>query len=1276
MSNINFTDSQRAAIETEAQKILISAAAGSGKSTVLTERIIRSITSNTKKFDISKILAVTFTKASAEDLRAKISKAINEAVLSEPKNKRLKGQLTKLASAKISTIHGLCYTLIKSHFQMLGLAASVRVLDDIEAAALRSEVLSELLESAYAGYFTPIRDFSAFAEKFISEEDKELEKMFMRIYDSIKNIPNGFAEWEKKIDSIPTDGNLQNTEYGSLMLFHLSLFVDCYMLIYNQILPSLSADSVYAENYLPAFSNDFEYLKNLKEAADKNDFIKATEIINSYVPEKLKGKSGYSTPEGEYAKEARDNFKKEITNFKKKYFNTASDELKTIGAATVNTAKAVINFLSEFDRRFSEEKKKRSVLDFNDLEHYALKLLYTEDGKYSEIAYRISDSLNEIYVDEYQDVNPLQNKIFEALSVSCPIFTVGDIKQSIYRFRGAKSEVFSDCRKSFAKYVPGTSVYPDNVQILLSENFRSANTVTEFVNAVTDPLFTTLNTEPYYSYRIPYSKEDRLVCKANVEDAPIVSILIADEKKPSPSAASEGTQTNDEAPQDASLSDVKNTASVDDDDNDDDDIKSIQLEAEMVASKIVSILSDKNNKTKPEDIAILLRNTKNDGAVFEAALKKRNVPVSTEKGASLFDAPEIQLSLCLLNCIDNPYRDIFLAGALRSPVFGFTLNDLIEIKRFKNGLASLFDALKEYAEYRREIDGCAFEKAEYFLKFLEKLRSFASQNSIDRTLWQIYTETHFFTLIYDGGAALGALPAARRANLLKLHGIAKTFVETGKGDLFSFIEHLRNMQEGTKPPSSAVQAGGVKIMTIHHSKGLEFEHCFLSRTARLFSTESHKSSVMLDDEYGIAMRINDELGLSAATTPLRNAIMLQDDLLSSEEEIRLLYVALSRAKKALYISGCVGGARQKDFPSIEKLCYNASKTPHPYLFFTQKCYLKWILTALKCKNDLAPYYSLSVFSPDEILSEAKRSVLSEKALNTVSPSTEGLKDASAILKERFEYVYPFKNASLIPSKISVSNLTPKILDSIEEDDNADVGKIPDLDVYVPNTDSFNTNGNLSEAKNEVQKSNASEKRDNAPKMKTPSFMLKDTKPTGAEKGTATHVFMQFCDFDVVEKKGIDTEIKRLVDKRFIQTSHAELIDKHAVNRFFSSSLYREMKKAASLTREYRFNIKLPASDFTAQKSLKEQLSGEFIFVQGVIDCYFRDTEGRIYLLDYKTDRIPKEILGNREKEDKFFADAYSEQLKYYEKALERLTGKTVYKKLIYSFALGRTVEIK
>ncbi len=1216
MSDIKWTSAQLDAITVKAPKVLVSAAAGSGKSTVLTERIIRSLTDKDSPSDISGLLAVTFTKAAAEELKGKISRALTKAVTLDPNNRHLSQQLIKLPSAKISTIHGLCLTLIKSNFQTLGLNASMRVADENEISAMRAEILEELLETAFAGLFSPVPDFSHFSENFISERDERLSDIFLSIYDKIKNQPNGFEDWKNAAEQDIYSFPFGKTPYGEIICKKAALSASYAVKLIQNALLYIESDEKYSKAYSEQFKEDMAYMSGLYELALKNNYEGIREYLDAYSASRLGAvRAENKTEEGEYCRTVVRKYVSEtVEDLRTKYFCFSDEDIRYTGKATVSLLSSLTEFLYAFDRRYSEYKLSRSVLDYNDLEHYTVKLLYNSDGTPSATAYSLSASLSEIYVDEYQDVNPLQNKIFEALSVSSPIFMVGDIKQSIYGFRGAMPSIFSDYRRSFTEYNgknPEYSGNSDGRTVFLSENFRSAQPITEFVNTVSDALFRTEPSKTDMSYRIPYSVSDRLICGKKTEtEAPKVNILIAENM---PSKERQGKRPN-----------------------------SYYLEAEMVSDKIASLISD---GVPASDIAILLRNTKSSAPVFEAALRKRGIAISSEKGSELISAPEIQLALCLINCADNPYRDIFLAGALRSPVFGFTLDELINIRR-ESSVSSLFGAL---AEYTAKND---FDKGKYFLGFLERIRRFASKNTVDKVLWQIYNETSFFTLIYDGGETPENVVKSRRSNLIKLHTMAKELAASGKSDIYSFTERIRLLTENGKSPAGASTEGdGVKLMSIHHSKGLEFEHCFVCGCAHRLNTDDIKSSVVTDPTLGIAVKVKDELRLTASDTPFRLALATLTELSQTDEEMRVLYVALTRAKTALYVCASV-----ENFEKYDLLCRYSASVSDPMTFIEQNSYLKWILTALRCKTDLSPRYELTVISENDIIGTNTEVCCTEKSSKERTDVEKyDREEVYNVLKERFDFVYPHIHSAKLPSKLSVSKLYPEILDENTQDSSVEITEL------------------LSMFDHEKETANS----DNSSKLAYPKFLSEAlSEPSPAEKGTATHVFMQFCDFDELEKHGVDKEIARLCENKFILPSHADIIDKNAVNSFLSSDIYREMRSASACEREYRFNIKLPASDFTANPELKTELSDDFIFVQGVIDCYFTDKNGETVLLDYKTDKVPSFIVGNTEKENEFFINAHSRQLGYYRAALERLTGRAVTRTLVYSFALGRCIEIQ
>lgn len=1200
MSEINWTESQEAAISVKGKKVLVSAAAGSGKSTVLTERIIRSITDPFAHGDISKKLVVTFTRASAEDLKSKIAKAVHAEVAKSPGKRYLSEQLLKLPSANIGTIHGICFSLIKNNFHVLGIPASLRIAEESEASTLKLELLNKLIDEAYMGIYTGVKDFPTLADNFIAERDEKLIDILLTLYDKIKNQPNGFTAWRDSAKSLSNFTDFGKTPFGHIICNKVLVFTDFLKKAYNRALDYFKTDEFYESACFAAYLTEYEYICRIEKCAKQYDYFATKECLENYVPTKLgKVKKENKTDEGEFYRSIRAYYTENIKALRDGVFAYSEDEIRISAEKTAEYCLGITEFLHEFDKRFSSEKLRRSMIDFNDIEHLTLKLLYNEDGSVSETAKILSLSFDEIFVDEYQDVNPLQNMIFSALSVNCPIFMVGDIKQSIYNFRGAVPEIFSDYRRNFEPYSKDKTEY-ENVTVFLSDNFRSLFPVTEFSNVISDALFTSPEDDPLFDYRIPYSKTDRLKCKKTSENAPDVEMIICEPaSKEDPAYETRG---------------------------------SYSLESEMVANKIAQLVT---NGVEPSKIAILLRSPKNSAVEFEKQLKKRGISVSSEKGAKLFDAPEVQLALCLLNCADNPYRDIFLAGALKSPIFNFTLDELIAIRRYSDQ-QSLFAALNIYTEEKN------FAKGRYFLDFLGKIRKQATENSVDKLLWNIYTLTSFFTVIYEGGEISESEASSRRSNLLALHQLAKQYASSGNSGLYAFLERIRLLIENDKSPSAAIEGNGVKIMSIHSSKGLEFDHCFVCGTNHLINKSDLSKDIISDAKLGVAMRLKDEAGLTSADTVFRIALSYLTEQKLFDEEMRMLYVALTRAKNALYICGSCN-----KFDELSSASLYGSKISHPFTYLRDNSYLKWILTAIKTETDLAPRFVTTRLSEEEIVNIGNAIISGDKGLTVSADPDLDEEELYRTLKKRLSFKYPYAHAVNMPSKLSVSKLYPEILD-----ENAYLGDSVDLEEIFAPSDS-NTSS----------------------KLETPLFMQETRSVSGAEKGIATHIFMQFCDFDLLNMNGIDAEIKRLTENKFILETHTTLINKEHISSFLGSDIFKEILAARRVEREYRFNIKLPATSFTSDNQLKEELKNESIFAQGVIDCYYYDSNGDITLLDYKTDYVPSDIRGNAKEEDKFFTERYSNQLSYYRVALQKLCGKEVSKTVIYSFCLGRTITV-
>ena len=1339
---IEWTDSQKAALELKADRILVSAAAGSGKSTVLTERIMRRVLSGNA--EVTSLLAVTFTKEAALQLKQKIASALEKAVSENPSNKNLRRQLMQLPSASITTIHSFCYSLIKKNFQSLSLPSSLRIADDETVTLLKKRVMNEFVEFSYAGLFDKIPDFAVFSENFVNELDDSLCELFLDIYDRMRNHPDIFG---KTYSYLNEDGGIDGTPFFEIIKNKLLVFTDYYGKLLSAGYSYIIKTPEYGEKFSEVWQDVLDYIKRIETAATSGKYLNLSEVLRSTPELKRivirKGKEEVC----EYYRACLKDFLKECKEYSEKYFCFTAEDINMLGKSTSDISGKITAFLREFDMRFTEAKIKRNILDYGDLEHYAVKLLYDGNGNVSGLGEKISSSFTEIYIDEFQDVNPLQNSIFTALGKNCPIFMVGDIKQSIYNFRGAAPGIFSDYKRNFTEYSKAdffsgnvkdteklivsdksfsenrsgsdlsaennqdsdndkfadinsqkisnvkTDKQKNDITVFLSDNFRSESHITDFANTVSDAMFYSPD-DDLYDFRIPYSENDRLTPHSTPTEE-FSKVQIINVGKP---AISDNTDENEDGGKERESEIEKE--------------KSIVYEAEVVAEKIQKLCKNGEN---PSEIAILLRSPKEKSAYYERALKNRGVPVFSKKTEKLFDRPEIQLVLCILNACDNPYRDIFLAGALKSPVFGVTMSELVDMRASEKNSESLFEALLAYTKRTR------FEKGEKFLNFILKIHNYSLKYPTHKVIWKIYGETSLLSLLGDADGVSEYVGAQIKENLILFYEFAETVSESGSGSLYSLTEKIRLLIETDSSPDAAKgKESGVKIMSVHASKGLEFRHCFLCGTSSKFNMDDTRKDVIFDPETGFGIRVKDELRLSSSDTPYRMALAARIELSQTEEEMRLLYVALTRAKIGLFITSA-----SEKFDTLSAGCRLRSEFIHPYVFLNAPSYIKWILTAIFAGGKADGYEITEVTPAIGSSKEVVKNDFSDK--NAVSEEmSENLREE---LEKRVNFVYPYMHMLTVPSKIAVSNLRTGILDADEESDgftdisgclenseNFDILSQYDqngsngypfasVDVFPENAEFYGNAEHTEESsggagredeyvdvfgtdtesafpewyKSEREKTDSGNvlniATDNTSELTVPEFISGTVQNKAALRGTATHVFMQFCDFENVETNGVESETARLLENRFITATYAEIADRKAIEKFFSSDIYSEMKNAVTLEREYRFNVKLNASMFTDDPKKKELLKDESVFVQGVIDCYFRDKNGRITLVDYKTDYVPAEIRGNTEKENEFFVNRHSAQLTYYKTALEMLTGEKVSRTVIYSFSAARSIDI-
>lgn len=1216
----SWTDEQLKAITTRDKTLLISAAAGSGKTAVLIERIISLLTDPEDPMDISRLLIVTFTRAAASELRQRISKALSRAIAEDPQNKKLFKQLAALGSAHISTIDSFYADVIKKYSAKIGIPSSLRIADESELSPLRRSIMNDVLDMGYDGAFDDIEEL-----KNVSFPHYKNATPFTAFADSISDMRSDSRTWETLIAirqkllshqrgnefildcaleyDKATSSDLFDTPYGKVIKEHLTDSVSVMVSFLDDACEYLSDDDDMAKKYLPAFSHDLNFCKGLLSDLESKTYFEVRETILSYSAQKLGSLSAdKKTPECEKYSEFRKKFVKEkIDSLKKTYFQTdcSSEAIMDYSARLAVICRVLYAVLSKFEELYSMEKLNRGMCEFSDIKQWAYKLLVNEDSSPTEIALEISDNFDAIYIDEYQDVDPVQDLIFKAVSKPRGRFMVGDVKQSIYGFRGSDPSLFMDYRSSFASIDPLADQLPDDddCTIFMSSNFRCDESVINFANAVCSYIFKTSRGS------IDYTDGDDLVFAKNRIDgyAPIAP--------PSPVTVALIDRTESDIDSDEEFS---------------------NLEAAYIAAEINRLIKSevKSNGEKivAGDIAVFSRAEKFLSLVSKE-LDKFNIAHSGGKGKSIFDDPEVMVVISLLHAIDNPHKDIYMAGTLISPIFGFTADEVIKL-RSVDTKCSLYDALCKYAE--ASTDSIA-QKCLMVKNSLNDLRSRAASMSADKIIRLVFSE---FSLLSRRNSEKDS-----RKALLSLYENARQYVGSEFKGLYSYLCHVRDMIDGkTSPSMDSSTADAVQLMSIHKSKGLEFPVCFVASTSSKFNTDDTKKVVLYSPKLGISANIFDADGFGKITTPYQSALSREIINSGTEEEMRLLYVALTRARERLYVSASPLGKPQNLENAAE---FNARYSSRGTVMSTNN-YISWILSALYFRNE--DFFNIVKVNSDEI---AKMGEALEKSDKANTPVVEYGEDVFETVKKNFEFEYPYLHVSNIPAKLSVSKLTPGVLDR-SSDEGEDNSLSDTIDLSMP-------------------------------EIYTPSFMSDGEEKavfTAAEKGTATHTFLQFCDFDRTKATGVKNEISRLVRDKFIDLRTANAINEKQIEKFFESNLFAEISSAKRLWREQRFNILLPASAFTEDKEYGEKIKDEKLLVQGVIDLFFENDKGELILCDYKTDYLSNDEIRDPSLAQKKLNDAHARQLSYYAEALASMFGKYPDRVLIYSLPLGDTVDIK
>ena len=1186
--SVKWTYEQLQAINEKGENILVAAAAGSGKTTVLVERIINKIIN--ENVDIDKILIVTFTNAAASEMRAKILDAIYKKIEENPNNTHLQRQITLLAKSNISTIHAFCLEVIKNNFYEIDVSPNFKIADTTELEIMRQEVLEDLFEEKYENYD---KDFLELINTYTTyKSDDTLKELILKIYKYIQSFPFPQKWLEESTNKFLLEENMsfEKTAWGDVLFRIAKEEINDAIIILKEQLEKIKYEEDF-NKFLITISEDIRKLEIIYNSSTWDELY--NNLTNFKFDTWPRDKKAEETLREEI-KQERDKIKKNIDKIKEKIIICNSEEAIQEMKEIFPIAEKMKNIIIEFSEKFAIAKKEKNIIDFNDIEHFALKILIKEEnGKnvISNVAKKYREKFVEIAIDEYQDSNLIQEYILTTISRGNNIFMVGDIKQSIYKFRQARPELFLEKYENYK--LKDDLKENDNLKIQLFKNFRSRKEVLDFTNLVFE------NIMQKELGDIEYNENEFLNLGANYPE-------------------------NKEALAELNIIDLKKQED-DDEESTEEKIENIVLEAKFVAKKIKQLFKDnymvcdkngKFRKLKYKDIVILLRATANSAQIFEKEISNLGIPVFSDSSCEYLESIEIQTIMSLLKIIDNPINDIPLVTVLRSMIGGFSDNELIKI-RINDKTKSFYESILSYIENKG--DELKYKLKE-FLEKLEKWRKEKENIPLDEFIWKIYIDTGFYNY-----ASLMTNGILRQANLKLLFEKAKQYETTSFKGLFNFISFIDKLKLSSTDMSSAKLIGEnedvVRIMSIHKSKGLEFPVVFLSCTGKKFNVmDLNNSDILLHQELGLGLKYIDYNKQIEYNTLAKEAIKNVSKMEMLSEEMRILYVALTRSKEKLIITG-IANDIEKSLKDKEKLI-NTYKNIDKDIKINRNIvkrymsYLDWIelvyLNNFKTIKELLRY---NVVSPKDIMQEGEeekdKANFEEKIVNTNIEEQEKIKN---ILNWNYKYILE-------------TNMITK--SSVTQIKNLNKEKKIDQEEYIN-------------------------------KFEIPEFLKENKNITGAEKGNVIHLIMQKLNpKEKYDKEKINDLIEKLFIKKIVTKEEKEIIDINIILNFLDSNIWKEMQDAKTVYQEQPFYININAS------KIYEEESDEKILVQGIIDLYYINKNDEIILVDYKTDK----------KSENELKKCYNNQLEIYKEAIENSLNKNVSRIYIYSTYLNKTIAM-
>lgn len=1172
----NWTEAQKDAINAKGGNVLVSAAAGSGKTAVLVERVTRRIVDRENPVRADRFLIVTFTRAAAGEMRERIDAAINALIAKNPADSWLINQKMLLSSAKICTIDSFCSSLVRENFSELDLAPDFKTADEGELSVLSLEAADMTMEELYNRKDKSFRDLVELL--FAGRDDSRLSECIMSLYKSSRSFP--FPEsW---LDSLAADfdscGDLKNSRHGEVLFNYAKTLCEYSLSITRGALREIAGDPDLEKMLFDALTSDaaqYEYILSFINGKCWDDAKRGAENFKAA----RRGNTPKHLREDPFTLSLVEKRKVATKNIEDlaKVFCCREEDFYSDCEFFAPIVKSLVEAAKLYGKNLALIKKRKKLADFDDITHAALRLLVKEtpDGwERTRQAESLSAFYEEILIDEYQDTNKAQDMLFTAISRK-NLFRVGDVKQSIYSFRQAMPKIFIELKNAYKPYDRDEGNFP--AKILLGNNFRSRRGVTDIINFVFSQLMSSESGD------IEYNSEEELVPLA---------------------AYSEKSEAATE------LHLLDTTENTDEADND-------TLQAAYIADRIIEMVEggctvkdgDGERRVSYGDFAVLLRSVSKKAQIYADVFRGKGIPCFTETGGTFLKAKEISLVLNFLRVIDNPKQDVPLISVLMSPVFGFSLDE-VSLIRLK-GKGDFYSCLLASANEGEE-------KSKAFLAAVSRWRNLAACLPASELITEIYNETGIVS-VFDAADRSGL----KRANLMLLYDYACVYEKSGYSGLSSFIRFIDRLSSQKQDLTGALgeiqSADVVKIMTIHKSKGLEFPVCILSDCMKKFNRMDETKNLIVNLKHGLGIVRRDLETFEQYRTVCHSAVKLSMHRDSVSEELRVLYVAMTRAKEKLIMVM----AKDKPEDLLRKCSIDINLKGQrltPYAVTKAGSYGNWLLTCLLRHPDSRELRKLADIPESVVIgcTSPLRVVVHKPRADAPEPEKKAFTaeaDDTVLgeIESRLSYRYPYEALTGVITKRAASEVDRNYIDR---------------DYFASSVPSFLTEGGLN----------------------------------GAQRGIATHTFIQFADYEKA-CADLEAEIERLTARGILSAVQAKGINRSAIRSFFESGLFGRILRSPLVMREKKFTLEVPVGDVYPELS---DFSSEKMMIQGIADCAFLE-DGELVVVDYKTDRLQNETD---------FVVKYASQVLLYKKALAECTGYGVKSAVLYSFHLGKEIEVE